>query len=465
MTDNRVINKQAIAAPARRPLPKQTIRIILYGQLLVLDCLALFSGFSLAGYVRGEQWLSPAGIQLGYMIVPLYVLLAVNKNAYSINALASLEESLRRALGALLNTMLIILMISFFFQAGDLISRLAFASAIISGGLFITIVRIAFYYYIRKRTDNRLTDELLIIDGDDYAGSGHENNGNILNAKALNITPDLHDPQMLSRLAGHFRGFDRVIIACPPERQPQWSLLLKGANIRGEIILPQTTRLNAVGLSSYDGRDTLIVARGPLNLSNRAKKRMLDIAITVPALLLLSPLFLILAIAIKLDSPGPIFFRQQRMGRANQPFYIMKFRSMRVESCDANGQKSTQRDDDRITRVGRFIRKTSIDELPQLLNVLHGDMSIVGPRPHALGSLAGDKLFWEVSEQYWVRHALKPGITGLAQIRGYRGSTLRQEDLEKRLGADLEYMNGWRLWRDISILLATVRVVVHRNAY
>jgi lipopolysaccharide/colanic/teichoic acid biosynthesis glycosyltransferase len=156
---------------------------------------------------------------------------------------------------------------------------------------------------------------------------------------------------------------------------------------------------------------------------------------------------------------------QQRIGRSNQLFNILKFRSMRVEACDAEGNRSTERDDDRITRVGAFIRRTSIDELPQLINVLRGDMSLVGPRPHALGSLAGDKLFWEINEQYWVRHALKPGITGLAQIRGYRGATMQREDLENRLSADLEYVHGWRLWRDISILFYTAKVLIHRNAF
>ena len=123
------------------------------------------------------------------------------------------------------------------------------------------------------------------------------------------------------------------------------------------------------------------------------------------------------------------------------------------------------RTDDRITRVGRVIRATSVDELPQLLNVLLGSMSIVGPRPHALGSLAGQQLFWEVDERYWHRHALKPGITGLAQVRGFRGATHRRDDLTQRLQADLEYILGWSVWRDFGILVSTVRVVVHRNAF
>src|SRR3546814_20726473 len=116
---------------------------------------------------------------------------------------------------------------------------------------------------------------------------------------------------------------------------------------------------------------------------------------------------------------------------------------MRVEATDATGTRSASRDDDRITRVGRFIQKTSIDELPQLFNVLLGEMSLVGPRPHALGSTAGNELFWRVDRQYWHRHALKPGITGLAQIRGFRGATNTKRHIVKRLASALEYPRGW----------------------
>jgi lipopolysaccharide/colanic/teichoic acid biosynthesis glycosyltransferase len=173
----------------------------------------------------------------------------------------------------------------------------------------------------------------------------------------------------------------------------------------------------------------------------------------------------LVAIAIKLDSDGPIFFVQQRVGQGNKLFRVFKFRSMRTDRSDQAGSQSASRTDDRITRVGRFIRATSIDELPQLINILIGDMSFVGPRPHALGSLAGDSLFWEVDARYHHRHVCKPGLTGLAQVRGFRGATGRREDLIDRLHSDLEYVYDWTIWRDLQILFATVKVVVHRNAY
>jgi lipopolysaccharide/colanic/teichoic acid biosynthesis glycosyltransferase len=160
-----------------------------------------------------------------------------------------------------------------------------------------------------------------------------------------------------------------------------------------------------------------------------------------------------------------VFFVQERVGWGNRLFKMYKFRSMWFEKTDHSGFRSASRRDDRITRVGGFLRKTSLDELPQLFNVLKGDMSIVGPRPHAVGSTAEDRLFWEVDERYFNRHAVKPGLTGLAQVRGFRGATLTRRDLSNRVQADLEYLSGWSLWRDLAIIVRTLKVLVHRNAF
>jgi lipopolysaccharide/colanic/teichoic acid biosynthesis glycosyltransferase len=202
-----------------------------------------------------------------------------------------------------------------------------------------------------------------------------------------------------------------------------------------------------------------------LDLRSRALKRAFDFTIAFGLCTLIAWLLVITAIAIKLDSKGPVLFKQLRMGRGNRLFYVYKFRSMRNDTTDHSGTRSASKDDDRITRVGKFIRATSIDELPQLFNVLKGDMSLVGPRPHALGSKAGDDLFWQIDVRYWLRHSAKPGITGLAQIRGFRGATGTRRDLTERLRYDLEYLRNWSLYRDIGILLATFGVVVHKNAY
>ena len=286
-----------------------------------------------------------------------------------------------------------------------------------------------------------------------------------IDAARYGLVPELSDPIALDRIGSILRNVDRVVISCPPDRRPAWAMILKGANIEGEVIDDSIVALGAKGARQAGGRGLLLVSLGPLGLRARAVKRIFDVAVAGTALLLLAPLLALVAVAVVLEDGGPALFVQRRMGRGNTFFSMYKFRSMAVARLDHDGNRSTARNDSRVTRVGRFIRKTSIDELPQLFNVLVGDMSIVGPRPHAIGSQAGAKLFWEVDQRYWLRHALKPGLTGLAQVRGFRGATDHESDLASRLNADLEYLNGWSLWRDCSIMLATVRVLVHDQAY
>ena len=286
-----------------------------------------------------------------------------------------------------------------------------------------------------------------------------------VDVEALGLWPDLNAPASIDALSRIIAPYDRVVISCHFERRPAWATFLKSHDVGGEILLDRNLLHGAVAIGAYGKDDTLVLSRGPLSLTSRLQKRAFDIVVSILALVILAPLMLVVALLIKLESRGPVFFRQVRVGVGNRQFEILKFRSMRLESSDSAGTTSTQRDDPRITRVGRIIRKTSIDELPQLFNVLLGDMSIVGPRPHALGSLAGDNLFWEVTQAYWIRHALKPGITGLAQIRGFRGSTESAEALVDRVRADLEYVSNWSLSQDIVILLRTVKVLVHKNAY
>ncbi len=462
MTDIRALVGARKTAAQNRSVSKQTVRLILYSELLLLDLLSLTVGCMLAGHFLHFPSTAPFGLHLGYLVPPLYIVMALNNGAYSISALSDSAESLRRALYSLTVAMLITLLFVFFGKIDLTATRFPFLVSITSGGCLLVLARLGFRFHARAQHQGALVDELLIVDHDDYEGPLPRYT---INARAEQITPDLRSPEMIGRVAHYMNGFDRVVIYCPLERQHAWSLILKGANVQGEILLEWPFSLDAIGLNRFGGHDTLIVSRGPLDIANRAKKRLLDLAMTIPVIILLLPILAVIAALIKMESKGPVIFRQQRVGRGNRMFPIMKFRSMRVETTDATGARSASKDDDRITRVGRIIRATSIDELPQLFNVLLGDMSLVGPRPHALGSLAGAQSFWDVDEQYWVRHALKPGITGLAQIRGFRGATHHEEDLENRLRADLEYLDGWRLWRDISILMATVRVVVHKNAY
>ncbi|MDY0915767.1 undecaprenyl-phosphate glucose phosphotransferase [Pseudomonas viridiflava] len=204
----------------------------------------------------------------------------------------------------------------------------------------------------------------------------------------------------------------------------------------------------------------------PLNGWSPFIKRAEDIVLSSLTLLALSPFMLLVALAIKLDSPGPVFFRQKRYGYNNRLIEVFKFRSMHQHQADATAEQQTTRGDARITRVGRFIRKTSLDELPQLFNVVAGSMSMVGPRPHATATKAAGILFEQAVKEYTSRHRVKPGITGLAQINGYRGETDTVEKIEKRVEFDLEYIENWSVWFDLYILMRTVPAVLFtREAY
>ncbi|CAN5333797.1 hypothetical protein BH09PSE3_BH09PSE3_03910 [soil metagenome] len=438
------------------------MRLFLYVELLVADWSALAFGMIFPGIMLGTLQMRYSGFGAALLMLPLYGIFGLNNGAYTIEVLRRPHEGVRRALLALALAMLAILLVTFFLKAGTMVSRPTFIAQAILSAILLTLGRIVVQRHATVLTKGRLVNELVITDGVDTV---HETKTLVVDAARLKLVPDAYDPRMLHRFGTLTKGFDRVVVHCDPERRAAWALLLKGADVDGEILIEQFNEIGAIGISEINGFDTVLVSRRALSLRQRAKKRLLDLSISVPLVIGLLPILGIVALAVKLDSPGPVLFKQDRVGRANRMFKVLKFRSMRAEQSDSSGAQSTQRADSRITRVGRFIRKTSLDELPQLINVVLGEMSLVGPRPHALGSLAGTHLFWEVDQTYWHRHRLKPGITGLAQIRGYRGATHKQSDLTNRLQADLEYIEGWQIWRDINILVGTFKVLVHRNAY
>jgi exopolysaccharide biosynthesis polyprenyl glycosylphosphotransferase len=187
-----------------------------------------------------------------------------------------------------------------------------------------------------------------------------------------------------------------------------------------------------------------------------AAKRLIDIAGSSLALLLFAPLLIAVAIAIKMTSAGPVLFSQNRYGQRNRRFRIYKFRTMYTRLGDISGVRQTTSGDARITRVGRFLRRTSLDELPQLFNVLKGDMSLVGPRPHVPRMRAGNKLYEDLVPYYFQRHTMRPGITGLAQVSGCRGCTADPEAAISRIDYDLDYIETWSLRLDLKIILRTL---------
>jgi Undecaprenyl-phosphate glucose phosphotransferase len=200
----------------------------------------------------------------------------------------------------------------------------------------------------------------------------------------------------------------------------------------------------------------------PLSGWNQVSKRAEDLILAPLLILLALPFLLLIALLIKLDSPGPVLFRQPRFGFNNNEFIVYKFRTMR-HGPDEETVPQARRGDRRVTRVGAFLRRTSLDELPQLINVLRGEMSLVGPRPHAV---AHNRLFAQAIDDYLGRHRVKPGITGWAQVNGLRGEIRSEEQLRLRVQHDLYYIEKWSLWLDLKILMLTIFVgFVHENAY
>jgi polysaccharide biosynthesis protein PslA len=204
----------------------------------------------------------------------------------------------------------------------------------------------------------------------------------------------------------------------------------------------------------------------PFRDMNQVVKRAEDLVLSAVALVLLSPVLLLTVLLVRLTSPGPALFVQPRVGFNNETINVFKFRSMYTDMADVGARKTTTRDDPRVTPVGRLLRRFSIDELPQLLNVLQGSMSLVGPRPHGTEMMVGDRFYHEAVRGYAGRHRVKPGITGYAQVQGLRGEVRTIERAKRRVELDKYYVDNWSFWLDIWILLATVRAVLFdRDAY
>ncbi|MEI2414849.1 undecaprenyl-phosphate glucose phosphotransferase [Orrella sp. JC864] len=231
--------------------------------------------------------------------------------------------------------------------------------------------------------------------------------------------------------------------------------------------MPESPLLGEFTVNSADIAGVSLLALHETKMLGLSKnvKRAMDLALGSIALVLAAPVMLLAALAVRLDSPGPVIFRQRRYGEGGVPITVYKFRSMRVQQpgSEQGVLRQARQRDDRVTRVGRILRKTSIDELPQLFNVLQGSMSLVGPRPHAAEH---NELYRKQIRGYMLRHTVKPGITGWAQVHGLRGETETPEKMQQRVAYDRYYITNWSVWLDIKILLRTVLMVLwDRNAY
>jgi Undecaprenyl-phosphate glucose phosphotransferase len=265
------------------------------------------------------------------------------------------------------------------------------------------------------------------------------------------------------------RMIDEVILALPSSAADRINHLV--ARLR---VLPVDLRLwidvpiGKIGVEQIDCGSGIPVAAlrdRPLKHWNALQKRIEDISVSALALALLSPFFAVLAVAVKFDSPGPVLFKQKRFGFNNNVIEVLKFRTMYVDRSDLTGAQQTRVNDPRVTRIGKFLRRASIDELPQLINVVAGTMSIVGPRPHPLTMRAADELYHEAVGEYFARHRVKPGITGLAQVSGCRGETDTMEKAKRRIRFDLQYIDRWSIGLDLKIILRTVAHLTRPNAY
>jgi Undecaprenyl-phosphate glucose phosphotransferase len=258
--------------------------------------------------------------------------------------------------------------------------------------------------------------------------------------------------------------FDKVVVALPHSAEDRTLQLLRRLRqLPVDIVLApdlmgfrsaRHAHAEIAGLKLYS------LAQRPIREPQRVLKGAIDRLLAALAILVLSPLLLLVSVAIKLDSPGPVLFRQPRQGLGDTLFDVYKFRTMRVELADAIGREQTKRDDPRVTRLGTWLRRSSIDELPQLLNVLRGEMSIVGPRPHTPHMLVAGKRIFDLVDEYSFRHRVKPGITGLAQVNGYRGAIETPEQLRTRVDYDLYYIDHWSLWLDLKIIFRTAAICV-----
>lgn len=376
----------------------------------------------------------------------------------------------------------ILIIWAFVTKVSEEFSREVIISWFAAGAVIQVAIHIGINYFIRSYKVKHHEDVISVIVGNSQLGSyltEHINNNPWITSKIIGVICDsnkddewhMKDLPRLGDLA-HLRHLvekhqvRRVYFALPMRTSYQirdMQLQLLDLNI--DIVwAPDISGLHMVSPSVKEigGVPLYYLSESPLVEGARLSKMLLDKTLSVIALILFSPVLIAAAIAVKVSSPGPVFFRQERHGLDGKIIQVLKFRSMKVHE-EQNGQVTQATvGDARVTTVGAFLRKTSIDELPQLFNVLKGDMSLVGPRPHAK---AHNEFYTSKIQAYMSRHRILPGMTGLAQVNGFRGETDTLEKMEKRVEFDLAYINSWSIWLDIKIMIKTVITLFSGNVY
>ncbi|PHR21868.1 MAG: sugar transferase [Sphingopyxis sp.] len=441
---------------------KRNRRSRLIACLAISDVVAIVCSFVFAFFVRLGFVDSAQLSNVLWAILPVYFAIALNNKAYQSSVLTDLWKIVIRSIVAFLMAASAMLLILFFFKSSNEFSRMMFGIGTLSAAVLLTLFRTLIFQFSKKYIGKTPYADLCIYD--DIAIGPKPSEGAI-EAIQFDLVADPSDAAAVKRLGQLASGMDHVIVHCPTEKRERWVFMLRALDVKSEIVVPELNSINALAIRRRNQSASLLISAGQLRWDQKLVKRIFDIAVASIALIIAFPILIVVAIIIKIESCGPIIFKQERIGLGNRTFQIYKFRSMRTEFSDARGAVSTARDDVRVTKFGSFLRRTSIDELPQLYNVLRSDMSFVGPRPHAIASRAENALFWDIDHRYWHRHVVKPGLTGLAQIRGFRGATERRSDLSNRLHSDLEYVAHWSLFGDIKIIIKTFLVLFHKNAF
>ena len=451
--------------------------------LIVAVGLALYAAY--LPHIDGLLW-RYLGATL--TIATLSTLAFQTADIYQVHAFRGHEKQYMRLASAWSVVFLIVIGASFFAKAGDLFSRVWLGTYYVGGLIALVASRKALFYLVRKWTrEGRLTRRTVIVGGGDPGARVIEelNRQKDTGVEIIGVFDDRGDDRSSADVAGERKlgtvddllefgrrtRVDLVIFSLPISAENRILQMLKKL-----WVLPLDIRLAAHTNKlqfrprsySYIGSvPVLDVFDRPIADWDVVMKWLFDKIIGGLMLIAALPVIAIVAVAIKLDSRGPVFFKQKRYGFNNDLIEVYKFRSMYVDQTDVSATKLVTKDDPRVTRVGRFIRKTSLDELPQLFNVVFkGNLSLVGPRPHAVHAKAEARLYDEAVDGYFARHRVKPGITGWAQVNGWRGETDTHEKIQKRVEHDLYYIENWSVLFDLYIMLRTPFALLKtENAY
>jgi putative colanic acid biosynthesis UDP-glucose lipid carrier transferase len=464
----------------KKPSYDMTLRIYEPFMIVLLRVLDAFSGPILLYLIAFFLRVMPPYIWEAVLILFCLILITMNYvGIYRSWRFSSIHRELSRILLACLVVYFILLFILYFFSISHWYSRTLLLCWMVSWPIVLSLERIILRIVLRSLRKNGKNIKTAIIVGANpigkkLAGLIRENpwSGTELLGFFDDNTGNDNDFNILGKLEQiepfvSSRRVDTVYLALPMKEQTKVNAVLKQLKdtMVSVFLIPDFFYIDLMigGYLTYFENIPVIALRdSPLFGLNGLIKRFFDIVCSLLALILLSPLFLAIAIAIRLTGDGPVIFRQWRYGLNGQPIQVYKFRTMTV--CE-DGYCFCQalKNDARITRLGAFLRKNSLDELPQLLNVLQGSMSLIGPRPHPA---AMNEQYRKLLPGYMLRHKVKPGITGLAQLHGYRGETDTLDKIQKRLEYDLEYIRAWSLWNDIVILVQTIAKGAWRtNAY